>query len=446
MSTERAEFIATLNSGAVDTALATTRAKVQDLGGGLSTLRSGLERVDGAASRTVQQGLGSLQFALGKTAGEAAGVVNAIGDVAGALATGGVFGLALAASTAALVAAYKEWEALEKKQREVSSARGGVDTGDAAGRLQRRKALLGDQADDARDRSAAAAKEFEAEQQRNREEADRIRREVRVDEDKKAVIKKEANAKATEAARKQNAELRALAISARAVEDRESAAERKAWLDGENEAADRRIALEEKTAEQELKIWRETKQERIDIAKKAAEAEQALTLQIATEGLGIAVSAAQQGLDAYITGQEDGLALVAAGIARQTGTAVIGHGISTAAAGIGQLASTGGVLGAGALATGLGLIAGGLTMGGIGTGIEHVTGGGTVGKPLPEKDKVKSPTTDRGVSGGPSRRSGEGVGGKFTQINYYAVGGPQPEESARAVAQLNRLSRRRRMT
>lgn len=112
--TERAEFAASIDLRQIDTALDQTRARTANLGGGLTLLQGGLDRVDKAASRSVQQGLGSLQFALGGTAGQASQVVNAVGDVAGALATGGAFGLALAAGVVVvskLASAYAEAEA-----------------------------------------------------------------------------------------------------------------------------------------------------------------------------------------------------------------------------------------------------------------------------------------------------------------------------------------------
>lgn len=107
----RAEFQATLDTKPVDRSLAETERRMMTLDGGAARLQGALNRIDNAASNTVKRGLGSLSFALGGTAGKAAEVVDAAGDIAQAFSTGGVAGIGFAA---AAVAAVKVAEAYQE--------------------------------------------------------------------------------------------------------------------------------------------------------------------------------------------------------------------------------------------------------------------------------------------------------------------------------------------
>ncbi len=211
--------------------------------------------------------------------------------------------------------------------------------------------------------------------------------------------------------------------------------QQKRWVDIE-EAAANAVVEKHKAAENELRAFREHRYQE-DLEERS---------QLSGEMIAIGVGSAQTLTDALITGQEKALEHFAASVMSQAGSAMIGHGINAAAGGIAML-SLGNPAGAGALATGAGLIAGGVALGGIGSGIEHTLAGGQIGKALPDEKKQKA-ERDRGVDDKP-RGSGSSGGkwsaGGMTIVNNYQVGGPIAEDAARANQELSRTAERRRM-
>lgn len=179
----------------------------------------------------------------------------------------------------------------------------------------------------------------------------------------------------------------------------------------------------------------------------ALAAEETARKTAAAEVVGIGVGSAQALTDALITGQKDALAHFAASVFKQAGTAMIGHGIDAAAGGIAML-SLGNPAGGIPLATGAGLIAGGIALGGVSAGIENSLAGGSLGRAPPDKTASAkgADAGARGRSGGSLGSGGNGSGRGFTVNNYYGVGGPQADDNARRMRDLLRLAARRGFT
>lgn len=193
-------------------------------------------------------------------------------------------------------------------------------------------------------------------------------------------------------------------------------------------------AIDKKAEDARTRIEKEAATARIALAKKEGEEKQKLLDQqlqaytgYATTALGIATSASQQLIDDAIKGQENAAERFAISIFKQAGTALVGEGIKTTGAGIGQLAVTGGVLGGQAVATGALLIGAGLGLGGIGSGIEASLGAGTV-SPGPGVGVATDPgVAPRGASAAPSGPA------EVTVVFQYGLG-PAPEKMARDLA------------
>jgi len=159
--------------------------------------------------------------------------------------------------------------------------------------------------------------------------------------------------------------------------------------------------------------------------------------QFVMQWTGIGVDALQTYLDAKIKGEENAEALMAASLMRTAGQALIGHGINLAGAAV-VSAGTGLLPVAAAQAAGAaGLIAGGVALGATATGIEHVSAGGTIGKPLDDKA-----TRDPGAS--PRSSGGGGSGGPLIVNVAYGAGGPLPEDIAREIHKVTSSGNRRR--
>jgi hypothetical protein len=159
--------------------------------------------------------------------------------------------------------------------------------------------------------------------------------------------------------------------------------------------------------------------------------------QFVMQWTGIGVDALQTYLDAKIKGEENAEALMAASLMRTAGQALIGHGINLAGAAV--VSASTGLLPVAAAQAGAaaGLIAGGVALGATATGIEHVSAGGTLGKPIDDKA-----TKDPGAS---PRSSGGGGGGGPLIVNVaYGAGGPLPEDIAREIHRVTSSGNRRR--
>lgn len=152
----------------------------------------------------------------------------------------------------------------------------------------------------------------------------------------------------------------------------------------------------------------------------------------------IGVDALQTYLDAKIKGEENAEALMAASLMRTAGQALVGHGINLAGAAV--VSASTGLLPVAAAQAGAaaGLIAGGVALGATATGIEHVSAGGTVGKPIEDKQSTRDP--------GASPRSGGsgGSGGPMIVNVTYGAGGPLPEDIAREIHKVTASGNRRR--
>jgi len=503
--TERAEFIATIDLKQVDAALEKTRAQTSSLGGGMSSLQGSLDRVDKAASRSVQQGIGSLSFALGGTAGQAAGLLDGIGDVAGALAGGGAFGLALATAAAALSftadrfdwlgtkaaeatkKATEHFDDLKKEIKDLDDALIAMATGttiqrvkqqaitaekelaarqaiEAVGGADKFARLVGYEAQgvklprmiqNAYDAAILATKEFTLEN-------DKLTKSIRNSQFERHL--QEVAEQALEAGRTASGKPKGDVVtggggSSQAILDE---TERASIIRQDAEQARYKDELD--AGERRLEANTEMQRKWVDIELSAANAVEAIKDKalkddlergqkesdarraIAAEALNLGVSSAQSLTDALITGQDNALEHFAASIAKQAGSAMIGHGINAAAGGLAML-SLGNPAGAAGLATGVALIGGGLALGGVGTGIEHTLAGGEIGKALPTKGAgAEAAMRDRGIDdrqrgGGSSSRGG----GALTVVNNYNVGGPLAEDSARASHDLWKLQQRRRI-
>lgn len=152
----------------------------------------------------------------------------------------------------------------------------------------------------------------------------------------------------------------------------------------------------------------------------------------------IGVDALQTYLDAKIKGEENAEALMAASLMRTAGQALVGHGINLAGAAV--VSASTGLLPVAAAQAGAaaGLIAGGVALGATATGIEHVSAGGTVGKPIEDKQSTRDP-------GASPRSGGSGGGGGPMIVNVtYGAGGPLPEDIAREIHKVTASGNRRR--
>lgn len=157
--------------------------------------------------------------------------------------------------------------------------------------------------------------------------------------------------------------------------------------------------------------------------------------QTATAATSFAVAAASDLTDALIAGDERALEHWTARTLKQAGVALVGHGVNALAGGIAEVA-LGNPAGAAAIGVGSGLIAGGLALGAGGTGIERA-----VGVVPGAEEPARRASSDRGVNAALPRRTSSrgrdsGAGGGITII--YGVGGPRPEDTARAIEDVMR--------
>lgn len=156
------------------------------------------------------------------------------------------------------------------------------------------------------------------------------------------------------------------------------------------------------------------------------------------EWTGVSVSAFQTYLDAKIKGEENAEALMVASIMRTAGQALIGYGTQAIGRGVLEASSPlTAALAPASFAAGAGLIAGGVALGATATGIEHVSAGGTIGKPIEDKA-----SKDPGAS--PRTSSGSGGGGPLIVNVSYGAGGPLPEDIAREIHKVTASGNRRR--
>ena len=196
-------------------------------------------------------------------------------------------------------------------------------------------------------------------------------------------------------------------------------------------------------------IKAEVRRQDVENAKLVAAEEKAVrdkqvaeTQSYALTTIGIGVSASQSFIDALITGQDHATEHFIANVARQTGSALIGYGTQSIAAGIASAANPFTAAAApGEFAAGAALIAGGIALGAVGTGIETAIGGG--GSGTSTAGARSAAATDPGIpsAGGTTAASGPAV----ININFEYGVGPTPEKMARDVAQAIGVARSRRI-
>lgn len=156
------------------------------------------------------------------------------------------------------------------------------------------------------------------------------------------------------------------------------------------------------------------------------EAHQAEIASMASAGAAVVAGASTQLLSDLISGQDKAFEHFGLSIMAQAGQSLVGSGVSTLGAGIGEAAVSGGVLGGPAIAAGLGLITAGVALGGTAGGLGALLGGATSGGKTPA-------ATERGTSGRGGGGSGRENAGTTINIVYGGASGPTAEQGAIAV-------------
>jgi hypothetical protein len=495
-ATEEANFKLSVTAGQAQAELDKTRTSALSLGGGLERVKGGLEKFDAGAreSSKVLRGLGGI---MGESHSQALEFLGLAGDLAGAFASGGFFAVGMAAGTFVVKEVAEAYQESATNAKILEQAMPGlsqtiVRLKDAAlvpGKqaLEDFRKQLHDFGKDSRqiaiDAQQLLLTQLQqrqtnlslAAQRENEELVALARSKLRggnvsaedikqqsdvlqlVQERKKATdemydstlkglvelhsIDQQLDKK--EAAKKYQDALNGAGIKSGA--DVNEYMRRKYGLtpqeahDAEQKQIDDNLEQTQKWAQDRLAYDKSLADARARLREAEFQAEQeklkqqlALRKQFASEALGIGVSASQELLDAVITGQDHALEHFAAAIAKQAGTALIGHGMDAAAGGIAML-SLGNPAGAVPLATGLGLIAGGVAMGGVATGIEHVAGGGTLFQKLPDRTAAGAATHSGINTGGGGSRGSGGGGQTIVNIVNGAIVAPAPQDQGREV-------------
>ena len=150
----------------------------------------------------------------------------------------------------------------------------------------------------------------------------------------------------------------------------------------------------------------------------------------ATQAAGIVASAATTMTAELIAGQERAVEHFALTIMQQAGQALVSYGVQLEGAAV-VSALTGNPAAIAQAAGGAALIGAGVGLGGVAGGLSMVS------------DRNAAAARDRGVNTGASQSRGTGDG--LTVQISYGVSGPQPEDTARAVAVAVRNARKREM-
>jgi hypothetical protein len=503
MATERVDFVAHIDLRQVDTALDRTRAKTDEAIVGKGRLAGALERVEKASNRTAQQGLGSLSFALGGTAGQAANAMNALGDIAELLRTGGKGTIALAAATVGVTLLQKAWDEHTRAAREAREAgiKAAKDVADAVNNATKTlENQLLSAVSGITDETLLKVRALENEKKILEIELNAIgagtgeatflqkifgNDEVIKAKERLAGIREELNKLGPAIGRFRT--LRGLVPTASEVSGATGGSGGSGGSGataGPTDAGDfidqlevkwreqnaRRIAeIERERAEdaemawqaglREIEIAQQVEDERTDALKRAAEERARLREeesrraqeQAAAEGefyAGIAMSVATTSAKLAVAGaqgQKQALVAVLAEAADAAGGFIMLEGGKVFAAGVG-----GALLGNPAAP---GQIAGGLALIGLGAAVQQ--GGPAVISSLAGSTAASAgggrAARDPGVNSGGGGRSGgrssggDGFGGLTVNVNY-AVGGPPPEDTAREIVNAIDLARRRRLT
>lgn len=487
---QTAEFAAYLDATNVDKSLQNVDKNVSTLRGKLGGLVSAFMDVEQKGARRSAQALMAVGHAASGAGGEMARLLGTSMNVVQAFASGGPFVGAMALAGAAAVEFTKYLDELIRKQNEaidlqfaatdnasalLRKARDDVETlrDQLSGATAVQRAYAGVQ----KEIDAVRAK-LDAMRQSGKMWTDNERAAAKMLETTLATLEQKQNLAAAVAAKGSGgsksggvaaagggagpgggrwAFMRATmmeaneAMAAEAAElDAEIAEDR--WQAGLKEAQrhadlearmhEMRTAMARDAAQEQVRITKEAEEQRLRIIEDKAQQELAARTAAYGTALAIGTGAAQQLATAIISQQDRAVEHALARIAMEAGSAMIGHGINAAAGGLAML-SLGNPAGGVAVATGAGLIAGGLTIGGVGTGIEASLTGGKAGGRGPRVDSERAfaePRTRTRAGGG-----GRGGGGGVTIIHNWGVASPTAEDSARATRDLLELGRRRRL-
>lgn len=483
-----------LNSSTAKQEIAALQVAEDKLGASSSKMAQGLAHAERVMA-SMQTSAKSLQQKLAPAASAIAGVTSALGDhngaagkaiaatgqLAGAFASGGPFGLALAAAVIGVQALTKSWDdEIVAQDKALASAYAGVDKAAAVrSRVNVEIAALRSKIGGPETGAQASARvQTEIDDvRRTRDEVIGKRNALKVGTDgyddarkrlegERAILEdvirrlevkqglaflaakqgtsagpgsgaptKAAGFKPDAAA--DEAAGRAAAMALAEMEAEENLEQWRqdqevARYNQEQEWFEARLALKEDDAARELAI-NLAKYQRLE-----AEYEQHLgeVTALSTQATGIVVGASSALVNDLITQQDHAFERFAQTLMAQAGQALIGHGINALGGGLAEAALTGGALGGPAIATGLGLIAGGVALGGAAAGVGvAIDGGGGGGGPARSVSSPRSSSSPSTSSSAP----------RTTEINivYGGPNGPVAEEVGRSTRDALRRSERR---
>lgn len=471
MASERAEFIATLDTKQVDQSIDRTRAAVMtgvtangqfvtslgNMEAAAGRAAKGFWSLEGAAKGMQQRmapqaaAISNITAVLGDNAGATGKAVAAVGQLAASYAAGGPLGVALAAAGAGVGLLTQHWEALIKAQDEALKKQ--YAASDAV--IGQRKTV--------EDRLLALRKELGGPETAAQAFA-RVQKEI--DEAEKALTVARANrdragwvnltktiellreiqgleaAKATRGTGSNPA--RALPGRGGSETPEESLGPGEAFsfsMVEEDPAEKARRQAQDRAAEMSLRaddIARDARwnAEQADADRRQAALEASLQKDLATreryaaQALAIGVGSAMALTEAIIDGQEDAFAHFASSVMKQAGTVMVGHGIEAVAGGVALAWNPAtAALGAAGIATGAALISGGMALGASGAAIDRAVAGPQAGRGAQSRA-----ATDRGVNRSPAGGGSRSRGSESLVINIsYGAAGPAPEDTGRAV-------------
>jgi len=466
-----------VDASQADAQLAKTDASARKLGGGLSLITGGLGKLDGA-EREASKALRGISGSMGGLSTATIGAIGPIGDIAGLLASGGVFGIALAACGLAVAALTKHWENLNEAQSkaidlqyssidattaqthklydELAKLKGELAGPETSAQMQAntatkvaeidakikdlRKALGGVSAEDQAQKSMREAELLQLQKQRQLL--------LDIQTLKMAVRGRDAAEKVkTPKGEKPNDWKNDLVEAGMKQLDANDAA-RESYLEN---LAKARKALDEKTDEEtdnrmkaQLKAQEEADKQRIEQARKTEEEIASIKqtyADLAQSSAQLLADTSMQYLEDKIEGTKYAEEIAAQYFLKSIGSQLIGIGIKQAFEGAG-LSIVGSPNGPPLAALGAAAIVAGVSMGGVATVM-----GVDIGKKQAaddKREKARSGASRERGTGSRSRGSSSGDGGGVTVNISYGIGGPRPEQTAEAVARAARLAQRRR--
>jgi len=227
-------------------------------------------------------------------------------------------------------------------------------------------------------------------------------------------------------------------------EAREKANER--MLDAQLRADEKAEKERQKAAENAAKIMDSYREKELEKLEESLESQRQAWKDFGSGfvdlGIGMfgpVANASQQFFDDIITGQEHAAEMMGVSLMRTAGDALVGHGINL----LGQSVVSAFTpalqpLAAAQAGAGATLVAAGMGLGAGATAASHTLAGGTIGKPLDDKQSTRDP----GAS--PRSSGGGGSGGPLIVNVAYGAGGPLPEDIAREIHRVTSSGNRRR--